>query len=340
MARTYIKLYLTISILLAIILGTSSCIDEDIDDCGSSLNIKFDYSYNMLSANAFGEQVDMVTVYIFDSNGVLVKQKEITDQFNPDYTTSLDNISQGKYTLVAWAKSNQIDAEKSNFIIPELIEGSSKISDLTYHINQEQNVVSSELNNFLVGITEFTARGELSVENVTIPFKKVTNKIRVVLIDGKGNSLNIDDFDLSIVDNVGNGHINYNYDVFPNQGLTYQPYLKENVLIDPSIGISTPNTDNYAAVSEFSISRLIEANKPTLRLNKKDEQEPFMEVDIAEYLRLGMIEANAKEYTLQEYFDRQDQYTIVLYLNREQNTWGWITLIINGWIINNIEVEI
>lgn len=338
------RVYQPLLILLIALLGFSSCtIDEDIENCGSTVSIKFDYSYNMLSTNAFGEQVDMVTLYIFDTNGVLVTEKSVTGKFDNNSTVEITDIPEGKYKLVSWARSTSLKDDKSNFIIPKLTVGTSTLDDLSYYIQRENKISKNEQNNFLVGLTDFYARGELSREDVTISHKKVTNKIRLVVLSGDGVSLDVNDYDITIVDNVGNGHINYDYELLQDEAITYLPYFTENKLIDSNSGLYSDESneeDKYAAIAEFSLSRLVEKNKPQLYIKRKDSEKYIMQIDIPEYINMTELEGNSLKWSLQEYMDRQDEYSIVVYLKEDRGSWLWVTIEINGWVIHNIDIEL
>ncbi|WP_101689515.1 FimB/Mfa2 family fimbrial subunit [Dysgonomonas massiliensis] len=336
------RVYHPILMLFITLLGFSSCsIDEDIDNCGSTVSIRFDYSYNMLSSNAFGDQVDMVTLYVFDANGVLVKEEVVTGKFDNNSSVEITDIPAGSYKLVSWAKSSTLQNAESDFIIPKMTIGSSKLDDLSYYIQKLNGESKNEQNNFLVGLTDFSARGELSRENVTISYKKVTNKIKLVVLSKDGESLDADDYDFSITDKVGNGHINYNYELLSDEPITYLPYYTGNKLVSNESGIYPIESEEerYAAAAEFSLSRLIEKNNAHLKIKRKDSDKYIMQINIPEYVKLTSFEGNIERWSLQEYLDRQDEYSIVVYIQENKGTWLWATLVINGWVINNIEIE-
>lgn len=338
MNRNNIKKYQSILLALFVAVGLSSCIDEKIEDCGSKVNVLFDYSYNMLSINALEEQADRLTLYVFDASGKLVQQRESSGKnLNHNYSEVFPNLDLGKYTFVAWAKSSNLTNSKSDFLIPELVVGKSTIDELSYYVKRESGIQNTELNNFLVGYQEvdvFEKNGNIST---TISLKKVNKKFRVVLMPYTGGTeLDVKDFDFKIIDNIGNGHVNYDYSLLADESITYQPYYAANVSPDPSENLDETEVDK-AAVVEINTSRIVDINKAKLLITKNgSEEEVLMNVNLSWFLSLTEMESH-KNWSLQEYLDRQDEYAITLFFNG--TTWMDATIIINGWVINNIGID-
>lgn len=42
-------------------------------------------------------------------------------------------------------------------------------------------------------------------------------------------------------------------------------------------------------------------------------------------------------WSLQEYLDRQDEYVITLFFDNDK--WMDVTIIINGWVVNNVNIN-
>lgn len=319
--------------------GFSSCIKEDLDDCPSIVRVRFDYSYNMLSENLFGDQAEMVALYVFDNQGVLVTEKSVTSKFNPDSYVELTGMPKGSYKLVSWAKSIHLKESKSDFVIPQLTIGHSTLDDLSYYLEAENNTYQRELNHHLIGHADFSVSGGLACEEVTIHYKKVTNKIKLVVYSNNGTDfLSAEDLECSVADEVGNHHINYDYELKETGRIDYLPYYTGDEQIEPETHykLSAFDSKQKAAVSQFSVSRLIGDNNPEVIIKKKESQTPMMQISIPEYARLAYLEGHADEWSLQEYLDRQDEYLIVVYLGATT----WTTIIINGWVINNLEIDV
>lgn len=330
--KTQIHLYtiLVFSILI------SSCIKEDRESC-RYVNIGFDYSYNILSANAFGDQADQVTLYVFDKDGTLV-MKEVSETTNltNDYSISAMDLKTGKYTFVAWAQSTRITDEKAYFTIPDLTVGTSVLEDLSYYLKRTSGVQQYELNNLLIGITEAEIIDTQTAQNINIPLKKVNNKIRVVLLNYGGNSaIDVNDYTFSIVDKKGNGHLKYDYTLIEDEPITYHPYYTANSKPNSS-ETTSPNEINQAAIIEINTSRLAEANSPRLIITSNTDNTEIANINLPWFFSLTEMESH-KGWTLQEYLDRQDEYAITLFL--QGSSWMQEIIIINGWVINNISED-
>lgn len=347
MNRNRKRVYLPAIFILFFTLAFSSCVDENTDDCGD-VSIGFDYSYNMLSANALAGQANYVVLYVFDSKGTLVMKNVSGDiQITSDYAVRTTDLKAGKYKFVAWAKSNHIKSDDADFKIPDLTVGASVLDDLTYYLKRTNGIQKHELNNLLVGITEAELSNTNAPQHVTVPLKKVNKKIRVVLLPyGGSDELDINNYIFSIVDKIGNGHINNDYSLLHDESVTYHPYYAANVVPKPSEVLS-PNELQRAAVVEINTSRLmdreIEVDNPRLLITSKDTGAEIVSVNLPWFFSLTGMESH-KVWGLQEYLDRQDEYVVTLFIDETSGTlpedaWIRATIIINGWVVNNIQIE-
>lgn len=341
MNRNRKKKNLAILSALFTVVSLLSCIDEDMKDCGE-VNIRFDYSYNILSSNAFSEQVNRVTLYVFDQENVLVEKRSSGElHFTNDYSISMNKLKTGKYKFVAWAESSHIQADKAKFSVPELTVGLSVLADLSYYVKRTAGIQNNELNNLLVGITETKITNASETQHVTVAMKKVNKKVRVVLLPviGGGETPDVNDYEFKIVDEIGNGHIKYDYSLLRDEPITYRPYYSANVTPKPSETLS-PTEINRAAVVEISTSRLMtrenEVDNPRLIITSVATDEAIARINLPWFFSLTGMESH-KSWGLQEYLDRQDEYSITLFM--QSDTWMQATIIINGWVVNNIEVD-
>ena len=320
-------------LVIVFVVFITSCIREDKDDCG--ITVRLLYTHNILSANALKSQVDEVSLYVFGEDDILVKQyvNVATPLFN-DFTVRLTDLKRGNYQFVACAQSKHIVSGQSYFSIPELKTGVSRVDELTYMMKREASGFQRhELNNFLVGMTDVLIDGGSCVN---IELKKVTNKIRVVILPyTSGSALDVADYEFSVVDKVGNGHVNYDYTLLPDKQITYLPYYVANLMPDDA-GALLPNEIDRAAVVEINTSRLLVENAPRLRIINKKEGEEIVSINLPWIFSLTEME-HVNKWSIQEYLDRQDRYSITLFFN--DNTWMNSTIIINGWVINSLNLN-
>ena len=328
------KGYMLLLQAVLMIFTTSSCIMEDEGGCG--VTVRFAYTYNILSANALEDQVDEVSLYIFGDDGILVKQYINVVVSPTNSFIQLTDLKNGSYRFVAFAQSKHITSVQSYFSIPKLIAGVSFIDELSYMLKREASGFQRhELNNFLVGMTDVIVddRGL----GVTLDLKKVNNKIRVVVLPyTPDSSLDAADYEFSIVDKVGNGHINYDYELLPDKPITYFPYYAAN-LEPKDVGMLLSDEIDKAAVVEINTSRLIVENAPRLIITNKKTGKEIVSMNLPWVFSLIEMEDN-KDRSLQEYLDRQDRYSIMLYF--KDDTWMNGTFIINGWIVNIKDIEL
>ncbi|MGV8093198.1 MAG: FimB/Mfa2 family fimbrial subunit [Mangrovibacterium sp.] len=330
------RILFVLSALMAI-LPLSSCIKDNLDDCG--IDVRFDYSYNMLSSNSFGVQADRVSLYVFDEPGTLVLQQTSRgDALSNDYRLHIEALKAGKYRFVAWSQGSGVEGDAADFDVPVMTVGSSSLGDLTYSLKRTDGVQQHELNTFLVGTVEAEIESSEATRLVTVNLKKVTRKIRVILLPYTGGSqLDVSDYDFKIVDEVGSGCINYDYSVLPDEAITYWPYYAANVQPNAPETLSPGEVDR-AAVVELNTSRLIESHNPRLVISGKTSGEEIVRLNLPWFLSLTEMESHRQGWNLQEYLDRQDKFALTFFLN--QGSWMQGTIIINGWVINNLEIEI
>lgn len=324
---------LLLTVLAGAMASCDSVLDHEEGDCTVEYRVRFKYDYNMKYANAFANEVKTVTLYAFDNNGQFVYQK--TEEGNilkaDDYSMKVD-VEPGDYHLIAWA-----GLDDQSFAVPLLTPGVSDIDELTVKANrisqtrangENENFVTKQLSSLWHGesVRSFTRSGKQDI--ITIDLVKNTNTLRIVLNQMEGTEINIDKFDFSVYDD--NGLMNYDNRLLKDDLLTYKPYSKNS-------GTTTRATENgedtpiSVAVAQISVARLIAEKKPMLRITNKVTEEVVIQLPLIEYLKLLRMD----QYTSmsdQEYLDRQDEYSLTFFLDKDMS-WLKTTIIINGWTI-------
>ena len=96
----YIKIILGLFLLIL----SSSCIKEDLDDCGIYLYFSYLGDFNK---EIFPEKIERVNLYVYDESGVLVKTSVFDrDQLRLSQGTMLD-LPNGNYHLVCWGNAHE-----------------------------------------------------------------------------------------------------------------------------------------------------------------------------------------------------------------------------------------
>lgn len=116
--------------LIGLVMLASSCVREEMPECGSYLRVVYDY--NMEYVDLFHKQVTFFSLFVFDAETGVFQQeiKQAQNPFPEKYTVQIPSEMYGKkYTFVVWAGLN---ADSYDF--PTLIPGQSVISDLKVQI--------------------------------------------------------------------------------------------------------------------------------------------------------------------------------------------------------------
>lgn len=335
-----------LSLLACSVVSCDSVLNYDEGDCSVEYRVRFKYDYNMKYANAFANEVKKVTLYAFDETGTFVYQRtEEGDILKADDYTMKVDIEPGKYHLVAWA-----GLDDKSFAVPLLTPGRSDIDELTVKTNriintrangEERNIVNSKLSSLWHGesLQTLTRAGQETI--ITVPLVKNTNTIRIILQQMEGAEVSVDKFEFSIYDD--NGWMNYDNSLLKDDQLTYQPYYRAQGsttrTADSNGNVQDDNTAISVAVAEITVARLMADKNPRLRITNKETGETVLSIPLVQYLLLTEQESHNMEP--QEYLDRQDEYSMTFFLDKNMN---WLTsrIIINGWTIrlnNNAELE-
>lgn len=309
-------------ILMAGAWALSSCeVHEDIPACG--LNIRFKYDYNMLSADAFHAQVDKVELYVFDKEGIfLFKQAEEGAPLAVgDYRMRL-GIAPGQYKLMAWAGA------RHSYEITELTPGVSRITDLTLKLKRDSSlIIDEEIDPLWYGeIIEIDYAGS-GEQTETINLIKDTRKIRFVF-QGYTSDLTIGMNDYTYEILASNGLLDYRNSLLEDDLLSYRPYYREQ-------------KNESAVVIEMNTMRLMAGGNTRFVVTRKSTNKAVLDINLTDFL--AMTEMEGHKWSLQEYFDRQDEYAVVLFLHGtekpENDLWMAARITINGWTWYNQDMD-
>lgn len=348
---------LMITVLAGAMTSCDSVLGFDEGDCSIEYRIKFKYDMNMEEVDAFAKQVRTVTLYAFDDNNKLVYQKtEEGDLLGEDnYTMKLD-INPENYHLVAWAGLND-----QSFAIPVLTPTQSEIEKLKVKTlrkditttrgaeeEKDQYVVEQNLHSLWHGEVKKGAatRTNGREQILTIGLTKNTNNIRVVVAQvnrsGKAvtRALTKKTIECALYDD--NGYMNYDNSILDDNLLTYKPFVVEEEIVSTRAfsGVEEPAKDYDAVVSEISTARLMADKAPQLTIkNTATNETLFSCSNLVKYLEMLQLDKYKGKYGLQEYLDREDNYSVIIFVDENMALINTI-IEINAWVIhlNNIEL--
>lgn len=310
-------------ILMMSVLAACSTVFDDRDSCPVGCHIRFKYDYNMKWADAFANEVDQVSLYVFDNDGkyvktIIAKGDSLKDK---DYFMNLD-VKPGNYKLVAFG-----GLTGESFKAPALQAGTSTLQDLQVSMVENspssQRVSNTELHPLWQGM-ESSINVTGGYQEDTISLVKDTNKLKVVLQQIDGDDLTNDIFDMRINDN--NTHFGYDNSIIAeNTDMTYIPYFNGVQKVDDTtVGVGN------IVYSQFSLSRLMVDSKSRLRIDNKISGSHMIDIPLVNYLLLTEMEGH--KISAQEYLDRQDEYSFVFFIDKNYR-WVQVQIIVNGWTI-------
>lgn len=310
-------------IILAAML-TSCDVYDDLNPCPKGISLHFMYDYNMEYADAFPQQVDCLTLYIYDEDGNYVETRTETGEILQDesYSMTID-LEEGSYRLVAYGG---LECDEHTFSVDEEPAEGSLLTDLNVRMHHDNLTSNIRLHDLFYGAIDVKVEGEM-YKDVTLPMMKNTNSIRVVLqqADTEAEPLNIEDFDIRITDdNTLMGHDNA---VISSGTVTYSPWTQGDGTV---VGGSEEGTQVSVAQAEFSTSRLVTENEPYLTVYSKLRQETVVNIPLIRYLLLLKSERYAGMED-QEYLDRESDWSIIFLLN--DYTWHDVEIRINDWTV-------
>ena len=314
-------------------LSTSSCkegfIYEGEGNCGTYYNIAFKYDYNMKFADAFANEVNSVSLFVFDSNDTLVKSIAVNDSErvqSSGFSIPLE-LESGKYELVAWAG---LMNEESFDLLADVEVGKTKREELQVALKTTNDKrVEADLNPLDHGAMTLDYTSEPGTYTETMSLTKDTNVVRIVL-QQMSDSIVAEKFSYEIT--ADNSLLAWNNDVISSGTLTYAPWSVTTGTADvgPDYGTNATRADQVSvAVAEFTINRMIDGQSPILTIYNLEEGEPVLSIPVADYALLVKGNYN-RQMSNQEYLDRQDEYNMTFFLD-EDGDWLSASIIVNSW---------
>lgn len=306
-----------------LLLGACDTITEEMEPCKNY--VSFRYDRNMKFVDAFPVEVRRVNLYVFDADDRLVATlSDEREAFGDGYRMELP-LPAGDYRLIAWAGLY----DRSYEFASNLTVGVSTPEDLRVKMRRgADNVQDNELDALWHGEIPFTVTDGES-RTVTLPLTKDTNKFRIV-VQGAEMALDKDDLDFTITDD--NGYLDSDNTLLPDEAITYRPYYRANADLSDS-----GDGQVSAVVAEMNTLRLIDGKKPRLRVTHRNGKE-LVNIDLITYLLLTKMEGH--DMPPQEYLDRQDEYALIFFLNRDAlGNYLLMYVKVNGWTIRPQEGE-
>lgn len=350
---------LTASCLIASVMSLTSCnglIYDDEGDCDVVYRIKFRYDMNLKWADAFANEVKSVHLYAYDTDGTLVWEKaEKGDRLSrPDYTMTME-LPAGDYHLVAWCgldNESEGRATGESFAIDMPHTTGHPLGNLKCRLNTKADADHpSYSDERLHGLFHGSLDVSLPVNDdggeyvYTMPLTKNTNHIRIILQHLSGEDTDVNDFTFTIEDD--NGLMAHDNSVEPWQNILYRTWNKQSGVAgvgkedipDASRSLIYVN----GAIADLTVGRLIDTHRSdmTLTITTKEGKE-VARVPVIDYALLSKDyyeEAYGHKMSDQEFLDREDEYVMTFFLDRN-NEWISSSVLIHSWriVLNNYDL--
>lgn len=329
------KLIRNLAVCSLSLMAMSSCtmFNDNLSPCPDPVTeLSFKYDYNMDMTDKFADEVHCLDLYLFDESGKIVTthHEESNDAIKNKGFKISKNLLPGKYTAVVFGGTSCQDAsfdkkfsENENLTVTDL---KVDMKNAYYYVYDQSTAYNTgglyselteaehrnlELHNLYYGSAVFEVPEDEDVTVVPpINMQRDTNTILVNIINENGKALNRNDCHLILKDD--NNTFDYKNDLQQTGIIYYRPYLKND-------------QDKLNALNaQFTISRLISANKPQLILKASDDIEAdkvkpgenienhALIVDVLAKIReyKEKQEETVKSMPEQEYLDRENKWLI------------------------------
>lgn len=316
--------------------GCDGGIYDDLDPCETTYRIKFRYDYNMKYADAFPAEVGSVAVWAFDSDGKLVwSHKEEGDALAKEGYAVEVPLPTGKYDFVSWCGlsddgSFAVDSDTpqskselaTTLLFPSAVKRGEKI--------REHNMALTGLyHNVTTGVEIKHDPSVETTNDIVLSLVKDTNYFKILLQNLDGTTMKDGDFSFYITaDNERLEHDN-----IPVKGETFHHLPWKTTLGEANLEGEDPEEGTVTTVSgilaEMHTSRLIAGGKNLLVVHRNSDNKDIIRIPLIDYLLL--VKGNYRAMTDQEYLDRQDEYSLTFFIDKNLNWYREIGIYVNSW---------
>lgn len=327
--------------LAAFLLSSCSTVWDDQAECDFGLQIRFRYDYNMSFGDAFAAQVGRVSVYVFDENGIFVTEKteEGAMLAEEGYRMKFE-LPDGKYRFICWGGKYD-----DSFIHHKLTDGSTPEVELLEALmvrdsdNEVKFTDGQPLRSLFWGQIEDLEVKARSIQEETLHLMKLTNQIKVNLVNGSGEPISTDAFDFHL--KGSNGRISAeDAGLLEDDLVKFHPYhlAERDVLTDT-------RATREGVTAEFSCPRILSDDKE-LRLHAidrgtgKDVLDFPVAVCLASYAPSAYETADGIIHFIdpQEFLDRSDLFNLTFVLT--EGNWASVDIQVLAWSMRIQNVNI
>lgn len=327
---------------MSCMIGLAGCslVNEDLQECPAELNVRFIYDYNLKFSNAFSKEVKSVNVWAFDEKGALVWSGAASGPSLADENFKLETpLTEGTYDFVSWCGlEDNADFNLGTYSPVSREELEVKLATVA---NEGAHVSKSMLPGLFHGCVmaeTFTVDpNKPSIKTVTMPLMKDTNNIRVLLQRYDGSEISENEFEVFIT--IPDAWLAWNNDVLPDGPLvTYKPWNIKygTVTLQENENRAETVTSVSALLFEMSSSRLIANSKATLTVRRTSDNKDIIRIPVIDYFLMvkgHYLNPDGTPLTDQQYLDYQDDYSILFFIDEDNNWFTGNGIYINSWVV-------
>ena len=317
-------------------LASCDSIYDDLPECRTEHRLSFEYDYNMKFADAFPAEVNSISVWAFDKQGKPVwKTRQSGDALREKGFFVDLPLQPGVYDFVAWGGLKETPA----FSLPT--ESPSAMTDLSLSLKLKgatkagdaPSLFSNEkfegVYHALLRDVEITYNPNADeVQDVRLDLMKDTKYVKVLLQNLDGTEMRKED--LSVYITADNSELAYdNAVVVGIPEFRYEPWMVTEGVTQAPGDESADVTSVSSILSELSTSRLMAGSKSVLNVVRNSDGHKIISIPFIDYLLL--VKGNYRPMSNQEYLDRQDEYSLTFFIDKNYNWYSQIGIYINSW---------
>lgn len=326
---------------LCSIAAMTGCVYDDIDVCPTRRYVQIRYDKNLKSADAASSEVKSVNIYAADKDGtvVYVKTSSAAELSENGYQVNISDLPSGNYTLVAWAEGEQRNPD--SYMPISVIPGKTHVNELKRIIKRNPSgEVEKDLTPLFHGmaenvdLTDFRTGG---VRRAALSLTKNTSNVRIILQHLSGEPVDDKNFKFFITDD--NGTTDWNNTLTVSDSVSYKAWSVSSgsAGIDKTALTRDVQTEIGVAMAELTVGRLVKGHRPILNVYNTHGVR-VISIPLIDYALLIKGHYNST-MSDQEYLDRQDEYNLTFFLDKEDR-WVSSSIIINSWrvILDDIDI--
>ena len=328
---------LNILLAAAALLGASSCINDDLQECPNDYYLNVRFEKNMLFVDAFSTQVRSIDMWAFNSETGQLAYKFSQDGEAlavSDYTVKLP-IPAGEYDVVCWGGMHEDDCFELDSYEP------ANITELIARLKRLPQ--DSPLNDLFHGIAHLSysdnnVTGSAAPQTRTLYLTRNTNRINVVLINIDGTLLRAENYEVNI--HAPNGVMRHDNSMGSSERVKYSPWAWSQL----TAGTDTqywpdhlPGSPN-GVLAEMSVARLMANHDQTLSVTRKSDNKEIIRIPLIQNLLLyrGQYHGTMVD---QEWLDRNHEFTLTFILDNSNNWNAAAMIYINSWAVLPIQYQ-